>query len=67
MDYSDSIDSDLDSAEELLHCGHWQEAHAVASRVLSSAATPTELTRAFFVLLQVDFQAKRSVSALWAS
>ena len=50
------IEGDLLKAEELLHCAAWDEARGAACRVLTAAATPTELTRAFYVLLQVDFQ-----------
>jgi hypothetical protein len=61
MDASVDIEGDLLKAEELLHCCAWEEARSVACRVLTAAATPTELTRAFYVLLQVDFQDNKCV------
>jgi len=53
------VPTKIEEAESCLHCGAVDQARDVASRVLSSAATPTEVTRAFYVVLQVDFQEEK--------
>lgn len=50
----------LDQAEEALHLGKWLQGRNKASEVLADAnSSGPELTRAFYVLLQVDFQTGR--------
>ncbi|GBF88002.1 hypothetical protein Rsub_00714 [Raphidocelis subcapitata] len=52
--------ADVDAAEAALHGARWLQARAAACEALAGGdATPQELTRALFVLLQVDFQAGR--------
>ena len=54
----------VDSAEEALHAGKWLQARGKASEVLAQAgAAPADLTRAFYVLLQVDFHTGRCGAA----
>jgi hypothetical protein len=49
-------------AEEALHAGKWLQARSRASEVLAQqGAALADVTRAFYVLLQVDFHAGRCV------
>ncbi|KIZ01792.1 hypothetical protein MNEG_6167 [Monoraphidium neglectum] len=50
----------VDMAEEALHAGKWLQARSRASEVLAQqGAALADVTRAFYVLLQVDFHAGR--------
>jgi hypothetical protein len=56
------LDADLALAEDLLHEGSLADAEGFAWRALRCAsATPGDVTRAFCVLLQCDFEARRCV------
>lgn len=49
-----------DAAEDALHAGKWLQARGKASEVLAQAGAPqADVTRAFYVLLQVDFHTGR--------
>lgn len=59
------LDADLCIAEDLLHEGALADAEGFAWRALCCpGATPGDVTRAFCVLLQCDFEARRCVRAL---
>ena len=58
----EDVPASLALAEDLLHEGALADAEGFAWRVLRCrAATPGDVTRAFCVLLQCDFEARRCV------
>lgn len=58
-----NIKSQLSKAEDFLHLGAGDKARDAASSVLLSTASPSEVSRALFVLLQADYQDSRCVMA----
>lgn len=53
------IPSVLTRAEDYLHLEAGEQARELAASVLLAAATPSEVSRALFVLLQADYQEGR--------
>jgi hypothetical protein len=58
-----NIPKELAAAEEFLHLGASAQARDAAANVLHAAATPSEVSRALFVLLQADYQEQRCAAA----